>query len=58
MTNTISTRVAILGSGPAGYTAAINSWARGSLGFRTDREYQSISGIGKDWDWRIGDRDA
>jgi len=42
----------------AGYTAAINSWARGSLGFVTDREYQSISGIGQDWDWRIGGRDT
>lgn len=42
----------------AGYTAAINSWARGSLGFVTDREYQSIGRIGRDWDWRIGDRDA
>ncbi|MCW3796292.1 peptidase S10 [Sphingomonas sp. BN140010] len=42
----------------AGYTSAINSWARGSLGFRTDREYQSISGIGAQWDWRIGGRDS
>jgi carboxypeptidase C (cathepsin A) len=42
----------------AGYTAAINSWARGSLGFVSDREYQSISGIGRDWDWRIGGRDS
>lgn len=42
----------------AGYTAAINSWARGSLGFVTDREYQSIAGLGRDWDWRIGGRDA
>lgn len=41
----------------AGYTAAVNSWQRGSLGFRTDREYQSISGIGGQWDWRIGGRD-
>jgi carboxypeptidase C (cathepsin A) len=41
----------------AGYTAAINSWARGPLGFRTDREYQSIGNIGRDWDWRIGGRD-
>ncbi len=41
----------------AGYTAAVNSWVRGSLGFRTEREYQSISGIGRDWDWRIGGRD-
>ena len=31
----------------AGYTAAINSWARGSLGFVTDREYQSIAGLGR-----------
>jgi carboxypeptidase C (cathepsin A) len=42
----------------AGYTAAINTWARGTLGFQTDREYQAISGIGRDWDWRIGGRDA
>ena len=39
----------------AGYTAAVNAWQRGVLGFRTDREYQSISGIGADWDWRVGD---
>ena len=42
----------------AGYTAAVNAWARGPLGFKTDREYQSISGIGRDWDWRIGGRDS
>jgi len=42
----------------AGYTAAVNAWERGVLGFKTDREYQSISGIGKDWDWKIGGRDA
>ena len=42
----------------AGYTAAINSWARGPLGFKTDREYQSIGRLGADWDWRIGGRDA
>jgi carboxypeptidase C (cathepsin A) len=42
----------------AGYTAAINTWARGSLGFVTDREYQSIGRLGADWDWRIGGRDA
>ena len=42
----------------AGYTAAINSWARGALGFDTDREYQSISGIGGQWDWQLGGRDA
>jgi carboxypeptidase C (cathepsin A) len=28
------------------------------LGFKTDREYQSISGIGQDWDWKIGGRDS
>ena len=42
----------------AGYTSAINSWTRGTLGFVTDREYQSISGIGSEWDWRIGGRDT
>ena len=36
----------------------MNAWQRGVLGFKTDREYQSISGIGRDWDWRIGGRDA
>lgn len=41
----------------AGYTAAINAWSRGPLGFRTNREYQSIARIGRDWDWRIGGRD-
>jgi len=39
----------------AGFTAAVNSWERDDLGFKTDREYQSISGIGEDWDWRIKD---
>jgi carboxypeptidase C (cathepsin A) len=38
----------------AGYTAAVNAWERGELGFKTDREYQSISGIGAQWDWNIG----
>ncbi|MCY7270497.1 MAG: peptidase S10, partial [Sphingomonas bacterium] len=42
----------------AGYTAAINAWSRGTLGFVTDREYVSIGGLGRDWDWRIdGGRD-
>ncbi|HWJ59917.1 MAG TPA: peptidase S10 [Sphingomicrobium sp.] len=41
----------------AGYTAAVNSWERDGLGFKTDREYQSISNIGRDWDWRLGGRD-
>ena len=42
----------------AGYTAAVNSWQRGALGFKSDREYQSIAGLGRDWDWRIGGRDT
>lgn len=42
----------------ASYTAAINAWSRGTLGFETDRVYQSIGGIGRDWDWRIGGRDS
>ena len=42
----------------AGYTAAINTWSQGPLGFKTAREYQSIGGLGRDWDWRIGGRDA
>ncbi len=43
----------------AGYTAAINSWVRGTLGFVTDREYQSIGTIGREWDWKIeGGRDS
>ena len=42
----------------ASYTAAINSWLRDGLGFRTDREYQSIGRIGGEWDWRIGGRDS
>ncbi len=41
----------------AGYTAAINSWSRDTLGFKTDREYQSIGNVGP-WDWRIGGRDS
>ncbi len=38
----------------AGYTAAINSWSRESLGFETDREYQSIGMVGREWNWSIG----
>ena len=41
-----------------GYTAAINSYARETLKFRTDRKYVTIGSVG-DWDWRLGDeRDA
>ena len=43
----------------AGYTAAVNSWERGTLGFVTDREYQSISNLIGDWEWKIdGGRDT
>ncbi|MFL0671015.1 MAG: S10 family peptidase [Erythrobacter sp.] len=39
----------------AGYTAAINSWARETLGYQTNREYQSIgSEPGRQWDWSLG----
>ncbi|MBB3033912.1 S10 family peptidase [Alteriqipengyuania lutimaris] len=41
----------------AGYTAAINSWARDTLGFETDREYQAIgSDPGRNWDWTLSGR--
>lgn len=40
----------------AGYTAAINSWARETLGYRTDREYQSIGREpGRNWDWSLNE---
>ncbi len=39
----------------AGYTAAINVWARESLGYQTTREYQSIGREpGRLWDWSLG----
>ncbi|MDZ4140295.1 MAG: peptidase S10 [Erythrobacter sp.] len=39
----------------AGYTAAINVWARESLGYQTTREYQSIGREpGRHWDWSLG----
>jgi carboxypeptidase C (cathepsin A) len=38
----------------AGYTAAINTWARETLGYKTDREYQSIGREpGRNWDWSL-----
>ncbi|PKP95686.1 MAG: peptidase S10 [Alphaproteobacteria bacterium HGW-Alphaproteobacteria-14] len=41
----------------AGYTAAINVWARESLGYQTTREYQSIGREpGQNWDWSLGGR--
>jgi len=43
----------------AGYTAAVNQWEREGLGFKTDREYQSISQLIPTWDWNIsGGRDT
>lgn len=39
----------------AGYTAAINEWAREGLGFETDRSYNSIGREpGANWDWSLG----
>lgn len=38
----------------AGYTAAINQWARETLGYQTDRQYQSIGNVGGQWDWSLG----
>jgi carboxypeptidase C (cathepsin A) len=38
----------------AGYTAAINQWARATLGYETDRQYQSIGNVGGQWDWSLG----
>ncbi len=38
-----------------GYTAAINTWLRESLGFETDREYQAIGREpGQHWNWSLG----
>ncbi len=41
----------------AGYTAAVNAWERDGLGFKTPREYQSISNSITDWDWKISNSD-
>lgn len=41
----------------AAYTAAMNAHARDTLKFAPQRDYVSIGGV-RDWDWRIGDRDA
>lgn len=41
----------------AGYTAAINSWLRETMGFETTREYQSIgSEPGRNWEWSLDGR--
>jgi carboxypeptidase C (cathepsin A) len=39
----------------AGYTAALNSWARDGLKFRTDRQYSTIGGV-SNWDWDLPDQ--
>ena len=39
----------------AGYTAAINAWARDGLGFTTERQYSTIGGVGS-WDWELADQ--
>ena len=36
-----------------GYTAAINAYARGDLGFKTERRYVTIGSV-QPWDWRLG----
>ncbi len=36
-----------------GYTAAINTYLRDTLNYRTDRSYVTIGGVGP-WDWRLG----
>lgn len=42
----------------ASYPAAANAYLRGDLGYKTDRSYVSIGGVGP-WDWRLGrGRDA
>jgi carboxypeptidase C (cathepsin A) len=38
-----------------GYTAAMNAYARGELGFKTDKSYITIGGV-SDWDWKLGGR--
>ncbi|HEX8579571.1 MAG TPA: peptidase S10 [Allosphingosinicella sp.] len=41
----------------AGYTAAINSWVRDGLKFRSDRSYTTIGPVG-DWNWDLGGGEA
>jgi carboxypeptidase C (cathepsin A) len=38
-----------------GYTAAFNAYARGDLGFKTERQYVTIGGV-SGWDWKLGGR--
>jgi carboxypeptidase C (cathepsin A) len=39
----------------AGYTAAVNSWLRDGLGFKSDRSYVTIGPVGN-WDWDLADQ--
>jgi carboxypeptidase C (cathepsin A) len=42
----------------AGYTAAMNSWMRDTLGYKTDQRYVTIGRVGP-WDWKLdGGRDT
>lgn len=36
-----------------GYTAAVNAYLRGDLGYETERSYVTIGGVSS-WDWRLG----
>ena len=41
-----------------GYTAAMNSWMRDTLGYKTDQRYVTIGSVGP-WDWQLeGGRDT
>ena len=39
----------------ASYTAALNTYVRGELGFKTERQYSTIGGV-SDWDWKLKGR--
>ncbi|WP_309547079.1 S10 family serine carboxypeptidase-like protein [Sphingomonas sp. SUN039] len=36
-----------------GYTAAMNAYVRGELGYKTERQYVTIGGV-SGWDWKLG----
>ncbi|KPF67875.1 peptidase S10 [alpha proteobacterium AAP81b] len=37
----------------ASYTAAMNSYVRSDLGYKSERQYVTIGGV-RDWDWKLG----
>ena len=37
----------------ASYTAAMNSYVRQDLGYKSERQYVTIGGV-RDWDWKLG----